>query len=313
MTPRKDLKRKREKKRSDRRRQRQGASPREPQGAVSAPLPRPDSSASPEIRAAMVQTDRLLRLVDFPIRVASTMLPEPRTLDNWQVAAPAMLFSAANCLLSIRLLATVAAPRREQDALVLLRRLYEHVVDFAWISIAPDKNAKQWVGDDYHYRLKIDDEFKKLGQPGLTPENRTKYEQYLKTHGRMPDVASRADAADKHWSQHIKDHGVFPSTPAAAGQTIASVQGGKWSLRTLYAIIYRAASAAAHPTPMSLWSYVGPGGAPGTFMVGMDPTDLSDRFAYTHAPLIYSTMLLVSEHVLGMPTRADVEHAFENV
>lgn len=308
MKPRRDLKKKRARRAEQRRMQRAARSI----SPLSATVPTPDEAASAEIRAAMVQTDRLLRLVEFPLRIESTVTPEPRVLDNWEIAAPAMLFSAANCLLSIRLLATVAGPRREQDAVVLLRRLFEHVVDFAWIAIDPAAHAKKWVAEDFYYRLKIDDEFTKLGQTGLTPANRANFDQYVGENGRMPDVASRADAADKHWSQRITGHGVFPAAAVAFGQTIVNAQGGSWSLRTLYTVIYRAASAAAHPTPTSLSSYVCPAGGPGRFVVGMDPTDHEARIAYTHAPFVYSTMLLVAEHVLGRPRRGDVEAAFES-
>lgn len=277
---------------------------------VSPSLPRPDATASPEVRDAMVQMERLLRLVDFPIHVDSKVTPEPRVLDNWDVVAPAMLFSATNCLLSIRLLASVGAPRREQDAMVLLRRLYEHAVTFAWIAIDPQQHAPKWVADDYYHRLKIDDEFTKLGQPGLEHAKRSQYQQYIATHGRMPDIASRADAADKHWSLRIHGHGVFPARAPAAAQSIVAAQNGNWSLRTLYAIIYRSASAMAHPTPLSLRSYVAVGQPLGKFVVGMDPNNQDDRFGYTFAPLIYATMLFVSEHALGRPNRADVEAAF---
>lgn len=221
--------------------------------AAGKPPTRPDATASPEIRAAMLQTDRLLRLVTFPIHVRSSVMPEPRVLYNWDLVAPAMLFSAANCLLSIRLLAEVQAPRREQDASVLLRRLYEHVVDFAWIAIDSEKHAKQWVSDDYFYRLKFDDEMKLLGKPGLAAAMRADFDLHIKTYGRMPDVASRADAADKHWSKRVSGHGVFPSTARPLGQPLTVAQSGNWSLRTLYAVIYRSASAKAHPTAFSLF------------------------------------------------------------
>lgn len=257
----------------------------------------------------MVQCDRLIQLVHFPIRVESKLAPEPRSLDNWDVVAPAMLFSAASCLLSIRSLASVAAPRREQDASVLLRRLYEHVVAFAWIALDPPIHAKKWVADDYYHRLKIDDEIKKLGHPGLRPATRSGFEQYLQAHGRMPDLASRADAADKHWSKKIDGHGVFPSIPPQPGQTVHA-QGGRWSLRGLYSIIYRGASANAHPTPLSIQAYVAPGGGAGKFLIGMDPSDQHDRFSYTHAPLLYAEMLLIAEHVLGVPRADDVYAAF---
>jgi Family of unknown function (DUF5677) len=273
-------------------------------------LPRPDAAASPETQEAMVQIERLLRLVDFPIQVNSKLTPEPRVLENWDVVAPAMLFSAASCLLSIRGLASAGAPRREQDAAVLLRRLYEHVVTFAWIAIDPVQHSPKWVASDFHYRLKIDDDIMKLGQPGLDEAMREEFKTFRDTHGVMPDVASRADAADKHWSTQIEGHGVFPSKAPATARSIVAVQGGNWSLRTMYAIIYRSASAVAHPTPFSLSTYVVAGHPLGTFVVGVDPTNQDERFAYTLAPLIYAVMLFVAEHALGRPKRDDVEAAF---
>jgi hypothetical protein len=272
-----------------------------------------DAAATPEIRAAMIQSERLLRLVNFPYTVVSRVNPEPRVHDNWDVVAPAMLFSASSCLKSIRLLAATSAPRREQDASVLLRRLYEHVVDFAWIAINPAVHAGKWVADDRFYRLKIDSDFVKLGQPGLDSNTRLRFEKGIEATGRMPDVASRADLADRHWSQMISGHGVFPSNPAPTGGSIVNAQNGDWSLRTQYTIVYRSASANAHPTPMSLSAYIDAEGASGNFTIGMKPMDSDDRYAYTIAPLLFATMLFVSEHVLGVPKRADVEAIFAEI
>lgn len=272
-----------------------------------------DAAATPEIRAAIMQADRLLRLVRFPLTVDSNVKPEPRVPENWDVGAPAMLFSASSCLCSIRLLAETPVPRREQDAIVLLRRLYEHVVDFAWIAINPAVNAKKWVADDFFHRIKIDNDFATLGQSIMDPGKRAEYEDYIKTNGRMPDVASRADAADKHWTQLISGHGEFPSKPPPPGGSIASAQNGNWSLRTQYTIVYRLASGNAHPTHMSLSSYVNAHGASGKFTIGMNPNDHDDRYAYTFAPLIFATMLFVSEQTLGYPKRADVERIFEEI
>jgi hypothetical protein len=272
-----------------------------------------DAAATPEIQAAMLQTERLLRLVKFPLTIESSVKPEPRVQDNWDVAAPAMLFSASSCLLSIRLLAETQAPRREQDAIVLLRRLYEHVVDFAWIAIDPATHAKKWVADDWFYRLKIDDDIVKLGKPGMPAVKRAEFEQYIKTHGRMPDMASRAEAADKHWSKLISGHGVFPAKPAPAGASLVTAQNGMWSLRTQYTIVYRLASGNAHPTPWSLSAYINAHGTSGKFTVGMNPHEHDDRVAYTFTPLIFAMMLFVAEHVLGYPKRSEIEHVFEQV
>jgi hypothetical protein len=63
-------------------------------------------------------------------------------------------------------------------------------------------------------------------------------------------------------------------------------------------------------TPLSLSTYIIAAQLPGTFVVGMDPTNQDERFAYTLAPVIYAKMLFVAEHVLKQPNRADVEAVF---
>jgi hypothetical protein len=80
----------------------------------------------------------------------------------------------------------------------------------------------------------------------------------------------------------------------------------------MYAAVYRMASANAHPTPMSLRDFVWPGGAANTFKIGNSSEHPVERYPYTLAPLVFATMLLVAEHVLGRPTRSDVVAAFQN-
>lgn len=76
-----------------------------------------------------------------------------------------------------------------------------------------------------------------------------------------------------------------------------------------YAYIYRAGSANAHPTPLSLFDYIWPGGASNTFTTGMK-TDTVNRYAYTMAPPIFAPMLLIAEKVLGRPSARAVYAAF---
>lgn len=120
----------------------------------------------------------------------------------------------------------------------------------------------------------------------------------------MPDVASRADHADRYWTSRIDGHGTFPraNEPAATGL---------WSLRKMYAAVYRSASAHAHPTAHSLHDFVWPGGAKDTFSIGKNCDEPIDRYPYTMAPLVFATMLLVAEHVVGRPEAENVLEAFE--
>lgn len=260
---------------------------------------RPDSLATPAIARAMTEIDALLGLIPpGALKVESSAPAGGRELHNWDVVAPAMLFSAASCMLSLRWLATVPPPRREQDASILLRRVYEHVVSFAWIAIDPIAHAKRWVAYDYKYRLKLDDELQAMGASGLLPPARAGFESYIKSNIPMPPLNSRAEAADTYWRPRLAKH--FP--------------GGisdRMSLKTSYSVIYRTTSANAHPTPQSLYSYVRAGTTTGSFDIGFDVnlTDV-DRFAYTLAPLTFATMLLISEQVLGYPQAQGVFAAF---
>lgn len=251
----------------------------------------------------MRQIDRLVQLVGTPVKV-TTVHPVPNELHNWDLVAPAMLFSATSCLVSLRWLAEAQAPRRDEDASVLLRRLFEHAVIFAWIAMDPTRNAPKWVADDYAHRLKVDADFVRLGRKGLEQEQRDDFQAFIKLHGVMPDLASQADLADRHWSSLIDGHGTFPRR---SGDT----QTGRWSLRKMYTGVYRSASANAHPTALSLRDFVWPGNAPNTFMIGNDVDHPIDRYPYTMAPLVFACMLLVAEQVLKRPKGEDTRAAFE--
>jgi hypothetical protein len=271
----------------------------------------PDAQATPEIERAMLQIDRLIRLNGAPVPV-TTAEAVPNELHNWDLAGPAMLFSATSCLLSLRWLAEAPKPYRTQDAIVLLRRLYEHAVDFAWISIDPPVRARRWVADDFYHRLRADNDLVRLGRGSLTQELRDEYQAYIDQYGRtrpnhdgrMPDVATRADEADQHWSSRIDGHGTFP-------RRVEEQQTGVWSLRKMYVAIYRPASSTAHPTAQSLRDFVWPGGASDRFLIGFNTEHPIERYPYTMAPLVFATMLLIAEQVLGRPNGDEVRAAFE--
>jgi hypothetical protein len=262
----------------------------------------PDAQATPEIERAMRQIDRLVPLVGAPVTVTTEQLV-PNELHNWDLVAPAMLFSATSCLVSLRWLAEARAPRRDEDAIVLLRRLYEHAVIFAWIAIDPPINAPRWVAEDYNQRLRTDSDLARIGGKCLAQDVRDDFQAFIKVHGaKMPDIATRADHADQHWSTRINGHGTFPRVAGHAAT-------GGWSLRKMYTAVYRPGSANAHPTPLSLRDFVWPGGAPGTFSIGNNTDHPIERYPYTMAPLVFACMLLIAEHVLGRPKCENVRAA----
>ncbi|MBK7539974.1 MAG: hypothetical protein IPI49_32395 [Myxococcales bacterium] len=256
-----------------------------------------DAEATPTIQIAMAQIDRLLTLVPNKIVTKSDAPENGRELHNWNTIAPAIVLSAANCLLSLRCLAQTGPPRREQDANILLRRLYEHVVCFAWLAIEPNVNCKQWVAYDYRYRLIADEEMQQEGELGLSSEERANFEAYRSANKDMPNLLIRAREADNYWREKLL---------ASAPKT--------FSLMSTYTAIYRFSSADAHPSPQSLFAYVNPGSAAGRFIIGgVTQLTNNDRHAYPLAPLIFAFLLLVAGKVLDyleMPTAADVLSAF---
>jgi hypothetical protein len=193
-------------------------------------------------------------------------------------------------------------PRREQDASLLLRRVYEHVVCFAWIAIDPAVNAKRWVAYDYRYRLATDLELQRFGKPGLDPAQRASFEAFRQAHQDMPSLEQRAREADAYWLPKLAQHSDGRSDAERA-----------FSLVDEYTTIYRPTSANTHPSPRSLFDYVNPGFATGRFRIGFIPTlREGDRFAYTFAPLTFATMLFNSEQVLGYPKSDDIFAAFHD-
>ncbi len=253
------------------------------------PMATSDATATPDIARAIKQINNLLRLMPAEaINVSSSGSLESRELHNWDVVAPAILCSAANCMLSLRLLAETPVPCREQDAGMLLRRVYEHLVLFAWIAINPEANAKRWVADDYKYRILIHDELKCELLDDTTYKAFVDYKTRNKP---MPNLLVRATEADAYWLPQLSD-----KTP---------------SLVSLYTTIYRATSANVHPTPRSLFAYVNPGGATGNFAIGLNTrSPVMNQSAYVCAPAAFAMMLLVAEKVLKFPSAAQVYKAY---
>jgi len=261
-------------------------------------LKAPPDSSIVEVALAQRRIARLLELLGSH-RTVTTAHPNPQELSNWDLVGPAMLFSAGSVLASLSHLANSPIPGRQQDALILTRRLYEHVVEFAWIAINPVVNAPRWVAEDLHHRVKVDDDAKLLGHPGLDPSKRHAYEVESKKYKRLPKVNQLAEQADQHWSPQIEGHGTFP--PSSGSK--------QWSLRALYLPAYRGGSAFVHPTAMSLRDFVGPGGATNTFTIGLLPEVQDSKVGYVLAPILFSLMLLLAEKVLGWPNADDVRVA----
>lgn len=252
---------------------------------------------------AFATSNLLLRLCNryFPLTVRPKILTPTgdSEQDNWELVAPAFVFTGMSCLCSILALGQFGLPRSgTQDANVLLRRLYEHAVTFAWIAVDPDVHVRAWLASDYENRLKINRELRDLGDAGLAAATEQKYKSYVAARPKlMGDVKTRTIEADRYWSTKIALHGRKAPLPTR-----------KLSFEALYTMIYRGASADAHATAggISPWIH---GTGDGSFVIAVKGGDNED-FPFTFAPIVFASWLFVVEHVLRWPAADEVAATF---
>jgi hypothetical protein len=253
---------------------------------------------------AFTTSKLLLGLCDrhFPLPVKpKTLMPAGDSeQDNWELVAPAFVFTGMSCLCSILALGQFRGLPRggTQDASVLLRRLYEHAVTFAWIAADPDVHVRAWLASDYENRLKANRELRELGDAGLSAATEQKYKSYIAARPKiMGNVKTRTIEADRYWSAKIPLHGRKAPLPTT-----------KLSFESLYTMIYRGASADAHATAggISPWIH-GTGG--GSFVIAVKGGD-NDDFPFTFAPIVFASWLFIVEHVLRWPAADEVTAAF---
>lgn len=250
----------------------------------------PDATASVEIADAMHRLGQLISLAPGPYHGKSSMQPQPRELYNWEIVAPAMVFSAVSCALSLISLAGADAPRREQDAFVLTRRLFEHLIQFSWIAIDPTTHCKRWVDDDTFYRVKTHKRLNEIGKPQL---DQTQMDELASLPGKkLPNLLELTKEVAAHWDPILQ-------TPRP-----------DVGFELIYAVIYPYSSLYAHPSPRSLSPYVVGVDADGTFRIGFDKLGPVNYSAYTLAPTIMALLLLVSSRVQGFPKAVDVKKIY---
>ena len=172
------------------------------------------------------------------------------------------------------------APRREQDAIVLLRRLYEHVVDFAWIAIDPAINAKKWwrttaligsrsIGPSETRRARTVRQGERQDAADAGPCRRSRQALVAVDHRprRVPIEATTCGRIDRERAER---------EVVAADAVHVRVPPREWE-RAPYAddpVVLRSAGRRHRQV-----------------QIGMNPHDHDDRYAYTFAPLIFATML----------------------
>lgn len=156
----------------------------------------------------------------------------------WKPLAAGLILRMAG---TVENLTRLLGSRHEDDSLVLLRALYEHVVTFCWIAIEPEDRHLRWHHSALAWRLKLHDDAKRLGLRILSAKEEAEARE---ARGSMPSLPDRASEADTFWADHI--HGFLSD--------LAERRDAR-SLRGMYTGLYRLASQAAHAQPETVDSY----------------------------------------------------------
>jgi uncharacterized protein DUF5677 len=174
--------------------------------------------------------DRLCGLVEarLPLTVESD-----GSEDDWSVVGPAILAAAARHLRAI-----THMQETFPSAVIgwqVVRSLFEYVATYAWIAADPAARTEPWLKYDYVYRLKLDDDFRELGETFLEEDDRQRIEGLLPAVAAMPDLVSRTRFADEAWAETLQElDGYLPEENR--------------SFRRLYPVIYRSGSRFTHPS-----------------------------------------------------------------
>lgn len=154
--------------------------------------------------------------------------------DDWNVIGPAMLAGAVRHLRAIAQLQTSLPSGVISWQLV--RSMFEYVATYCWIAADPATRTEQWLKSDYVQRLKLDNDFRELGDELLAKDERQRIVDFRPEAAEMPgSLVDRAKQADAAWADRVRE-------------LAASLPEENRSFRALYPLIYRNASRFTHPS-----------------------------------------------------------------
>jgi hypothetical protein len=127
--------------------------------------------------------------------------------------------------------------------------MFEYVATYAKVAGDPPTRAEQWLKYDYVHRLKLDNDFRELGEAFFeTDEERERVQDFLPGVAAMPDLVSRTWAADEAWTNRFQELDEFLPEDFRR-------------LRRLYPVIYRNGSRFTHPSSHVVTAFIA-GNAP---------------------------------------------------
>jgi hypothetical protein len=114
--------------------------------------------------------------------------------------------------------------------------MFEYVATYAWVASDPATLTERWLKSDYVQRLKLDNDFRELGETFLEEADRERVAGFRPDVEEMPgSLVDRAKTADEAWAATLQGlDGYLPEENR--------------SFRALYPLIYRNGSRFTHPS-----------------------------------------------------------------
>lgn len=237
--------------------------------------------------------DAIAKMSHAVLAVVNQHLPvkaDSGDLEDWGVVGPALIAKAADHLRSITLLLPC---RRETDANILVRALYETVVLFAWIAIEPPRHIGNWHKRTCLQARKAYADWEQAGIEIATPEELAAIDRYCSTKRKgLAPLPALAEKVDQYWGTRIPGFRADPDDPL--------------SFRGFYRSIYRSGSWSAHTDGRSLRSFYTTTKESTTIHAEKASHDL---IYFGVAPYLMGLGLAVAGCALGWPDLADVLRA----
>ena len=126
-------------------------------------------------------------------------LPE-RFYRGERFARPALTALVARMAGILDSITVLAETGRQQNSLVLLRSLYEHIVLFCWIAIDPDERTFQWRDHAVVFRRRLHNDVRGFGIELMDSSELEEAAQLKQLAG---GIQQRALEADEFWSARI--------------------------------------------------------------------------------------------------------------
>lgn len=181
---------------------------------------------------------------------------------------------------------------RQQDTLVLLRTLYEHMLLFCWIAIDPEHRTLQWRDHAVVQRRKLHNDVRDFGVELMSAEELAEAAELEALPG---GLQQRAEEVDAFWSQRIRGF-----RPPLKGD-----KEGLLTVRGLYTAIYRLASRVSHAQIETIGDCIDMTGYPARPAVVHAERDETMTWSAIGTP-VFAMALMVCHHRLGWPDDARV-------